>query len=229
MDFQVKITQRNTSDDDLIKDVVLTAKKLQVNTLTITVYNEHGCFNASTLIRRFGSWSKVLEMAQLSPSRSPINISNHELFDNFKKVWIYLGRQPRYSELHSPLSLYSSSTYTNRFGSWNSMLVAFEDYINSDTEDDLVCTKVEGQLLKSNLLNIHHKTKREISDRLRFKILMRDGFTCKSCGKSPINELGVELHVDHIIPWSMGGETVEDNLITKCKQCNLGKGNAFDK
>jgi 5-methylcytosine-specific restriction endonuclease McrA len=41
-------------------------------------------------------------------------------------------------------------------------------------------------------------------------------------------ERGVELHVDHILPWSKDGETVEENLQTKCSKCNLGKGNAFD-
>ena len=45
---------------------------------------------------------------------------------------------------------------------------------------------------------------------------MRDGFTCRftcqSCGASPIKERGVELYVDHIIPWSKGGETEEPNL-----------------
>ena len=37
------------------------------------------------------------------------------------------------------------------------------------------------------------------------------------------------IQVDHIVPWSKGGETEESNLQTKCKKCNLGKGNAFDK
>lgn len=75
---------------------------------------------------------------------------------------------------------------------------------------------------------LRHKTNREISDRMRFRILMRDGFSCQSCRKSPTMERGVELHVDHILPWSKDGETVEENLQTKCSKCNLGKGNAFD-
>ena len=73
------------------------------------------------------------------------------------------------------------------------------------------------------------RTKREISERLRFSILLRDGFRCQACGRSPLNSPGVELHVDHVIPWSQGGETITDNLQTKCKECNLGKGNAFNK
>ncbi|MDE2391146.1 MAG: HNH endonuclease, partial [Rhodospirillales bacterium] len=51
---------------------------------------------------------------------------------------------------------------------------------------------------------------------------------CQSCGASPQKERGVELHVDHVLPWSRGGETLEENLRTKCQQCNLGKGNAFN-
>jgi 5-methylcytosine-specific restriction endonuclease McrA len=36
----------------------------------------------------------------------------------------------------------------------------------------------------------------------------------------------VQLHVDHIKPWSLGGETVAENLQTLCDQCNAGKSNA---
>ncbi len=35
---------------------------------------------------------------------------------------------------------------------------------------------------------------------------------------------GVELHVDHVIPWSKGGPTVFEHLQTLCNKCNLGKG-----
>jgi hypothetical protein len=56
---------------------------------------------------------------------------------------------------------------------------------------------------------------------LRFKVLRRDGFTCTYCGRRPPD---VELHVDHEVPHSAGGETVIDNLRTACRDCNLGKG-----
>ena len=72
-----------------------------------------------------------------------------------------------------------------------------------------------------------HKTKRNVSDSLRYKILKRDNFTCCACGASPAKDPSVELHVDHIIPWSKGGETTEDNLQTLCSRCNLGKSNKF--
>ena len=34
-----------------------------------------------------------------------------------------------------------------------------------------------------------------------------------------------EMEGDHIIPWSKGGRTVEDNLQMLCKKCNNDKGN----
>lgn len=119
--------------------------------------------------------------------------------------------------------------YIARFETFNNALTTFSEYINS--EDDNSINNVQDLDDKTSKSNVQkkHRTKREISDRLRFSILMRDGFTCKSCGASPVKTQGVELHVDHILPWSKGGETVAENLETKCSKCNLGKGNAFNK
>ena len=72
-----------------------------------------------------------------------------------------------------------------------------------------------------------HKTKREVSLQLRYKVLKRDNFKCCFCGASPAKNPAVELHIDHIIPWSKGGETLEENLQTLCSECNLGKSNCL--
>ena len=74
---------------------------------------------------------------------------------------------------------------------------------------------------------IVRRTPRDINDRLRFKVLKRDNFKCVCCGKSPAIDSNVQLHVDHIIPWSKGGETVMENLQTLCSKCNLGKSNVL--
>lgn len=68
------------------------------------------------------------------------------------------------------------------------------------------------------------RTSRNISDKLRYQVLKRDNFKCCACGASPAKDPAVELHVDHIVPWSKGGETRIDNLQTLCSKCNLGKG-----
>ena len=70
-----------------------------------------------------------------------------------------------------------------------------------------------------------HRTTREVPDGLRYKVLKRDHFKCCACGASPAKDPSVELHIDHIIPWSKGGETTFDNLQVLCSKCNLGKSN----
>lgn len=225
MDFVLNEYHRNVSDEELIEDVKKIAIKLNKNSVTIAEYGKYGKFHPSTLQRRFGSWFKLMQLCKLEPTRSKINISKEELFSNLENVWISLGRQPKYLELKKPLSIYSAETYEKRFGSFHKALEEFVRYMS--TEIGTVSKQEEFHPL-DNKTSIVHKTKRKISDKLRFQILMRDGFTCKKCGRSPINEMGVKLHVDHIIPWSKGGETIPENLETKCEQCNLGKGNAFN-
>lgn len=68
-----------------------------------------------------------------------------------------------------------------------------------------------------------HKTKRNISVTLRYQIMKRDNFKCVFCGASPAKDPTIELHIDHIIPWSKGGESTADNLQTLCSVCNFGK------
>ena len=237
MKFELQKFNFNVSSEELIADVRRVATELKQDALSVDAYDQYGKFNSSTLKRRFGgSWLKVLAAANLQitdkQSKSK-GISNEELFKDLEEVWTKLGRQPRSTEMKLPLSKYEASTYKRRFGGWMKALETFVNYINADRTDEVEninnpvneITSVDetsGQVFK-------HKTKRDMSDRLRFKILMRDGFTCNKCGRSPIKERDVELHVDHILPWSKGGETTPENLETKCSQCNLGKGNAFNQ
>lgn len=66
------------------------------------------------------------------------------------------------------------------------------------------------------------KSSRKGSKRLRFEILKRDKFTCRYCGRSPLQGDKVILEVDHVNP---DGPTSSNNLITACKDCNSGKSN----
>jgi 5-methylcytosine-specific restriction endonuclease McrA len=229
MKFELTKFNLNVPDKELIEDIITVAKKIERDTLTTSEYEQYGQFHPSTIQKRFGSWFKALELAKLKPSRSKLNIPVLELFNNIEEVWIQLGRQPRQKEMKAPLSKFTYRPYESRFGTWMSALKKFVEYINEENDELAINENISNTLLEENDIgNIIHKTKRNISERLRFRILMRDGFTCRSCGKSPQNERGVELHVDHIKPWSMGGETIEENLETKCQRCNLGKGNAFE-
>ena len=63
-----------------------------------------------------------------------------------------------------------------------------------------------------------------MTSKLRQHIKERDNFTCKQCGASLKQEPHLLLEIDHIIPVSKGGLTVEDNLQTLCWRCNRSKG-----
>lgn len=65
--------------------------------------------------------------------------------------------------------------------------------------------------------------KRAIPLALRYQVLERDMGRCRLCGRSRHQD--AVLHVDHILPFSLGGMTILDNLRTLCGECNLGKGN----
>lgn len=60
-----------------------------------------------------------------------------------------------------------------------------------------------------------------IKKSVRFSVLMRDGFRCRYCGAQPPD---VVLHLDHVVAVANGGTNVENNLVTACLPCNVGKG-----
>ena len=53
------------------------------------------------------------------------------------------------------------------------------------------------------------------------RVYKKQGGVCPACGKSfPLKE----MEADHILPWSKGGKTVEENCQMLCKSCNSSKG-----
>lgn len=63
-----------------------------------------------------------------------------------------------------------------------------------------------------------------MTSKLRQHIKERDHYTCRQCGVSVEKEPHLLLEIDHIVPVSKGGLTVEDNLQTLCWRCNRSKG-----
>lgn len=59
-----------------------------------------------------------------------------------------------------------------------------------------------------------------VSKRTRFEVLRRDNHTCQYCGETAPN---VILHVDHVVPVSLGGSDKPENLVAACRDCNIGK------
>ena len=214
MKFQLENHSRNTPDSELLDELRRVAAELKKNTVTIDEFNDLAGFHSTTLARRFGTWMAALEAAGLHKSRN-LNITNEALFENLAEVWLKLGRQPKYQDLTKEHSHFSSGTYEKRFGTWRKGLEAFVEWANSDepklqTSETLISSSIK-------------RRPRNINWRLRALVLMRDGARCQLCGAEVKD--GAKLHIDHVVPWSKGGETNLANLQALCEVCNIGKSN----
>lgn len=204
------------SSEALLDDLRVIAKKIGKQKLSQSLYLKYGGkYNPSTILRRFGTWNKALSKAELQPGNI-INYSDEELFENILNIWQQKGKQPTRRDLDFEPSKISQSPYKRRFRSWSEALKRFVEYTN-ETDNSVASTNLSN--------NVTRKTNRDPSLRLRFKVLKRDNFTCIQCGASPAKNSNIELHVDHIRPYSKGGETEISNLQTLCQNCNLGKSN----
>ena len=223
------INHIEVSNSELFEDIYNTAKILGQDTITITQYNQFGKHSAGLIIRRFDSWGSALSKAGLNHTGFRSSITIQELLEEIERVWVQLGRQPTTTDIKNGISKFSLNSYARKFGSWRKALEAFVGYINSDDttqekkieQSNVTSTCCEEQEQQATI----RKTQRDINLRLRFLVMKRDNFKCCFCGRSPATTPGLELHIDHIKPWSMGGETIFENLQTLCSDCNLGKSN----
>jgi hypothetical protein len=199
----------------VINDIRRVARRLKVTTLSGTQYVAHGRYCLPVIYRHFGNWQKAVEFAGLAPALC-YRIEDDDLFRNLLRMWNYLNRQPRSTELLPPLSQYGISPYQRRFGGFNNALRAFVDWKNQNP--GVLAAPISSPIFK-------HTTSRIVNHKLRYQVLLRDHFKCQACGRSPATDPAIVLEVDHKTPWSKGGETTVDNLQTLCDRCNGGKSN----
>jgi len=173
------------------------------------------------------SFNQLMKLAGLEVPKKSRKYRDIDCFENLLKVWTFYGRQPNYSEMSKRPSSVGPKAYVSRWGSWTKALVAFVEQVNFDMSDIVS----ESDYIELNNAKIEQKKKLSAEDRreipigLRFNILKRDNYKCVICGRSPATTLGIELHVDHIYPFSKGRKTRMDNLRTLCNECNIGKSN----
>lgn len=236
--------QQCENDEDFFEDMRRVASQLQKTYITSGEYKQYGQYDCSSKLHRFGSWNAILEKADLSPTPFRLGkgkeISDEELFQDIERVWIKLGRQPTITDVKNGEFSFGQNTFVRRFGGWRGTLEAFVKYINSEDETKPGNDEIEDkpyretspptkEIQATTPHKSSRKTTRDINLRLRFKVMQRDNFKCCICGKSPATSPGVTLHIDHIKPWSKGGETTIDNLQTLCSECNLGKSDLYEE
>ena len=98
--------------------------------------------------------------------------------------------------------------------------LTLEDWKAVLRQTDLLETEVLASdkhgLIKATL----RKSGRQIDQRISWAVYRRDNYTCRYCGRND-----VPLTVDHLILWEVGGPSIEENLVSSCKNCNKARGN----
>lgn len=219
MEFKLKKREPIT-DEAIINEIKSVMDKLGKKQISIKEFDANATTNSSTVIRRYGKWNDALKIAGASLNNT--FYSDEELLSNIKDAWLKKGTQPSRRDMdNKDYSIISSGTYLRHFGTWYKALDCFVSYISDNK--DIVSNETEIDN-NTNRTTIKHKTKRDPSDRLKVQVLMRDGNKCRICGAVCSGGLH-NIHFDHIIPWSKGGETVLENLQVLCSVCNEAKGN----
>lgn len=217
---------RNMTDQQLIAELQRVALQLKSDVLTQPDFNSSSEISSSAVSRRLGSWNKALRAAGLKPVNMGRRYTEEDYFENLLTVWTHLGRQPKYAEMDSPPSTITSGGYEKRWGSWTKALVAFIERMNSVPDPyQQAPMPVKREVAEAPHQVPRLEDKHKIPLGLRYEVLKRDDFRCVKCGRSPALAPGLELHVDHVQPFSKEGKTIALNLQTLCKDCNLGKGN----
>lgn len=98
----------------------------------------------------------------------------------------------------------------------NIFINEFDEYI-SDTDAERLFVLITSFLKKS----VYRKT---IADSLRKSLLQSQSHHCAICGC----DIDIHAHADHIIPFKLVGDELDDNLQMLCADCNLKKSESLD-
>lgn len=217
---------RQMSTGEMLEEIRRVAHIVGRTDIAADDLRQHASIGVDAIRRRFGSLKAALRAADLIERAHGRRYTDDECFENLLRVWTHYGRPPMHSEMKLSPSEVGPKAYTARWGTWNKALHAFVERVNADLEENPTTLAVgasETVQTRSSKNAVDEQDRREIRLGLRYTVLKRDNFKCVLCGASPALKAGVQLHVDHIFPFSKGGKTEIGNLRTLCKDCNLGK------
>jgi hypothetical protein len=101
---------------------------------------------------------------------------------------------------------------------FNNNYEAFKKEVDLSCDKILNPEKYQIGLISPNYEQKDPKDIQAVPPELRQKVLERDGYKCVMCGSTK------HPQIDHIKPFSKGGDTVFENLQTMCRKCKLRKG-----
>ena len=78
-------------------------------------------------------------------------------------------------------------------------------------------SKKAKERIKDKSSNWKGGVNRFVSISMKRRVLERDNYECQECG------LKMDLAVHHKIDYKEGGKTIDENLITLCRQCHMNK------
>lgn len=234
--------KKKISAQEILDELEKVAKHFDYSYVRRKDFDKIAKIHSATVERCFGgSWSKAIlalkerlkqKNINISPNKRR-NISERELFEEMERIWRLVGHRPSKDEWAANDPKFSNDTVYRRFGGWTNACLKFiefksggpvtaggEEWVNRNNK--VPSTHGNKDTYNKAIQKSIEKT-RAIPLNIRVKILSRDNFRCVFCGKSPATDIGIKLHVDHIIPFSKGGRTTVDNLQTLCQDCNLGK------
>lgn len=211
---------KKISTDEIINELKRVSTALNTDTFSRKEFVDNSILS-QYIFKGDNSFNKLMKLAGLNVPLKSRKYTDQECFENLLNVWTYYGRQPSYSEIKIAPSIVGAKAYIIRWGGWTKALIAFLEQVNSDL------TESKPDIVTENIVPIERKKmlpedRREIPLGLRYDILKRDKFACVNCGRMPKTH-NISLQVDHIIAWTKGGKTVEQNLRTLCNECNNGK------
>jgi len=232
---------RDYSDEEILTELENVARHFGYNHFCRKDFDKIARIHSATVERRYGgSWTTAIEALKkrladknilLACSRRR-NIPENTMFDEMERIWRQIGHRPSRSEWISSKPTVSYDSVYRHFGGWTAACLRFIEFKSGETltnNDELEVNEKDTDAIPnkghSNEARKNIVKGRSIPLNIRVKVLNRDNFRCIFCGKSPATDVGVKLHVDHIVPFSKGGTNSLDNLQTLCQDCNLGKSN----
>ncbi len=211
--FDLNAKKVRIPDKDLLESLEVYAKLKNKEYFSTKEYDKwNGKIACSgTVVSRFGSWNKALRIIGIGGGRER-QYTPEDLIENLENIWKEIKFPPSRRQLAKYGRKISEHPYKKNWGSVRSaceQIALFHD----------------GKITREQLL-LKSKTKSErktIPLNVRWTVLKRDNYTCKSCGRSPGKDKTTELEIDHITPLAKNGTNDVRNLQTLCRECNQGK------